>query len=108
MNELYEQLDDVERNLVEEVLKGEEIKDGQTKPIFQLLFRTAKEAAIAARNALVAADADDSKHVRYLQNEVKRYEEMADWIRTAVTKGENAFKQLEVYRGDNTETVQQE
>lgn len=94
------QLDEIETELVDRAAAGQIIKDATTRVGFQLLFTKAKESAIKARNALVAADPDNPKEIRQLQNDVKRYEEMADWIRTAIVDGETAFQQLEAHRGE--------
>lgn len=96
---MLEQLDVVERDLVERAAKAYDIKDATKNAAFQVLFAEAKSAAIAARNELVAVNPRDWRAIERLQNEVKRYEEMADWIRVALAEGDNALAQLEVYRG---------
>lgn len=96
----FEQLDDIERDLVHKAAAGEDIRDARKQQAFQLLLGAAKERAIAARNKLVTVDPHDWKKVQHLQNEVSRYEEMADWLRTAVLQGEQAFAQLAAMRGD--------
>lgn len=98
MNDL-DALDEVEQELVEKCAQGEIIKDASQKLAFKMLFSRAKLLAVAARNALVIVDSEDPKKIRALQNDVLRYEEMADWIRTAIVQGKQAFEQLEAYRG---------
>lgn len=104
-----EPLDDTELRLVQNAAIGADIKDARDKAMFILLFSAAKEAAIKAWKALIDVDPENPKEIRRLQNEVKRYEEMAQWVRTAVLEGEQAFEQLQSLRGeiDNEDTPQQ-
>jgi hypothetical protein len=68
------------------------------------MFTKFRNDAITARNALCAVDPEDAKAIRLLQNEVLRFEESADMVRTALMKGERAFLQLQLHRGERTET----
>jgi hypothetical protein len=68
------------------------------------MFTKFRNDAIEARNALVTVDPEDAKAIRHLQSEVLRFEESADLVRTALMKGEQAFIQLQLHRGERTET----
>lgn len=101
--ERVESLSDTEHRLAREAANGADIKDARKQEVFKLLFGTAKGKAIEARNALVFANPDDARKIRALQNEVLRYEEMAEWVRTAIVAGENAFAQLQMERGERSD-----
>lgn len=92
-------LDNEEQSLVDAAALAWDIRDTAKKETFKLLFGAAHDRAIKARNALVTVDPENSKEIRRLQNEVKRYEEMAEWIRIAVTSGDNAQQMLDTIRG---------
>lgn len=94
-----ESLDDVERDLVERAATLAQVKDATDKPAFTLLFNYFKEKAIKARNDLVAADPENPKQIRHLQNEVKRYEEIADVVRLTFIQAVQTVQQLDAYLG---------
>lgn len=99
-DESTESLSDYKHRLAREASDGQDIKDARKQAAFKLLFGTAKAKAIAASQALAFANPDDSKKIRALQNEVLRYEEMAEWVRTAVISGEMAFQKLQMSTGE--------
>jgi hypothetical protein len=96
-----EPLDDYELRLAQNAALGEEIKDARDRAGFILLFGEAKRKAIRARTDLVDANPEDAKEIRRLQNDVRRYEEMAHWVRTAIVQGEQCFQQLQTHRGEH-------
>lgn len=107
MNETeLETLDEVERGLIERGVILEEIKDARDRPAFNLLFRWAKEQAIAARNDWVAADPNDAGEMRRLQNDVKRYEEMAEVIRQVFIQAVQTVQQLDALLGTASEDTE--
>lgn len=99
-DEITESLSDYEHRLAREASDGQDIKDARKQAAFKLLFGGAKAKAIEARTALVFANPDDSQKIRALQNEVLRYEEMAEWVRTAIISGEMAFQKLQMATGE--------
>lgn len=64
---------------------------GQPGPILYLLDR-AREAAIQAMERLTWADPADPVKILTLQNDVKRYRDMVQWIREALAAGDEAWK----------------
>lgn len=105
---LTESLDNLELRLAQQAAIGEDIRDARKEAAFIHLFGSAKRAAIDARGKLVDVDPENQREIRRLQNEVKRYEDMALWIRTAVIEGQHAFDQLQHLRGEKDGSLQQE
>ncbi len=102
-NDLIETIDTGEHRQVEKAIKGQDIKDSRIHESFKLLFGTAKANAILARNNLCAVDPHDWRKIQGFQDDVRRYEEMADWVRAAIYGGEQAFEQLQAMRGESPE-----
>lgn len=101
-DELIETIGDYEHRLAHNAMIGEEIHNARIEAAFVLLFGGAKSAAIKARDGLCKVQSSDPAITR-LQNEVARYEEMANWVRTALVEGKSAFQQLEMATGERTE-----
>lgn len=98
---LTEPLDDIATRLIQNAAIGADIDDARDKAAYILLFSTAKEKALDAWKGLITVDPHEWKKIQALQNDVKRYEELAAWIRGAVIEGEEAFAQLQSHRGED-------
>lgn len=59
------------------------------------LLASARNEASTALMALADVDPTDSKEITRLQNEVKRFRDMAEWMSKAVELGDEAWNELE-------------
>lgn len=96
-------LSSYEQDLLKAAVQGEDVRDARLRPMFRMMFTKFRTDAIKARDALCTVDPEDAKAIRILQNEVLRFEESADMVRTALIEGEQAFQQLQSSRGERSE-----
>lgn len=76
----------------------------QGGPILALLGR-AQTGAAHAMLALVDADADDPGEIRKLQNEVKRFREITEWVIETVAAGQEAAETMKTLDADDHEAL---
>lgn len=65
----------------------------RSEPLLVVLDR-AKENAAAALTALAVVDPEDPHAIRHLQNEVRRFNELVNWLHEMLIAGPEAERQL--------------
>lgn len=68
-------------------------KDAGRRPVLFLL-KKAREAAVAAMDALIFVDPTRADDVRQLQHEIRRYDDLVTWCREIIIDGKEADQRL--------------
>lgn len=64
-------------------------QDASRRPVLFLL-KKAREAAVAAMDALIFIDPTKADDVRQLQHEIRRYDDLVAWCREIIGEGKEA------------------